>query len=282
MIELNGNTYALCLLDTNAASEMAKNPTRELRHYLEWSLGGQPMIVPCFSLFTIMELRRNTAVYEQFLEAFSPLPCVVLKSHEQLLEEEVAAYPDFSGINPILHAFLGLAGSPDQRLDAVVNNLFSNTWAREKEQSWLDGRDDVIAGVTSLVSNYPPEDNKYTESEIRTFLEIVVFEQLALRFMSFAKSRVDAGNAIRIDAFPSLKMSLFTVFYKFYVDNRRPSRSDAFDIIISAPTPYVDAIITERHQAEVLRKIKQRDAFVRNVTPYILKDFRLPLMRTGA
>ncbi len=83
-----------------------------------------------------------------------------------------------------------------------------------------------------------------------------------------------------IDLFTCPKIRF--VFYKFYVDNRRPSRSDAFDIIISAPTPYVDAIVTERHQAEVIRKIKQRDSFVSTVTPYILKDFRSPLAHSGA
>ncbi len=274
MIELNGHKYGLCLIDTNAASEMAKHLTDEFRNFLEWSLTDKPMMIPCFSIFTILELRRRPAVYEQFLERFSPFPSIVLKSPDQLLAEEVNSYPNPETIHPILHAFSGLATSPSNQMRNVLDLLFDTPDAKWQERTWLDGRDSAVAGMLSLVENYPPEDNKYTAKEIRTFIEITVFEQLAFRFMQFVKSQLDTGNAIDIDAFPSLKMTSFTVFYKFYVDNRWPSQSDAFDILIAAPIPYVDAVITERHQAEVLRKIKRRDKFVAELQIFILKDFQ--------
>jgi hypothetical protein len=82
-------------------------------------------------------------------------------------------------------------------------------------------------------------------------------------------------EVVDVDAFPSLKTSLYTAFHKFYVDKtRKPSRSDAFDIVISAGTPYVEAIVTENHQAEVLRKVKRVDDFIANVLVFTLKDFR--------
>lgn len=274
MIELNGKKYGLCLIDTNAVSEMAKHPTREFRHFLEWSLIDKPTMIPCFSMFTIMELRRRQDVYKQFLERFSPFPSVILKSHEQLLTDEENSYPNPKSINPILHAFLGLAAPSNKQLLNVLDTLFNSTKTQSLERAWLDARDPAITGMLSLIQNYPPEDSKYTTAEIRAFLEITVIEQLAFRFMQFVKPHVDAGTAINIDAFPSLKISLFTAFYKFYVDNRRPSQSDVFDIIIAAPTSYADAIITERHQAEVLRKVKQRDDFIENLSVFILKDFR--------
>jgi hypothetical protein len=41
-------------------------------------------------------------------------------------------------------------------------------------------------------------------------------------------------------------VSLYTAFHKFYVDkNRKPSDSDAFDIIIASDTPYVEGVVTE-------------------------------------
>jgi hypothetical protein len=62
-----------------------------------------------------------------------------------------------------------------------------------------------------------------------------------------------------MDAFPSLKAMTNAVFYKFYADlNRNPSNSDAFDVLISAALPYVEAIITESHLAEALRKTMRR------------------------
>ena len=82
-------------------------------------------------------------------------------------------------------------------------------------------------------------------------------------------------EAVRIDAFPSLKATMYTVWHKFYADRTRtPSASDAFDIIISSATPYVDAIITENHQAEALRKTKRFDEFIQDLLVFTLKDSR--------
>jgi hypothetical protein len=60
VITLNGNDYRLVLLDTNALSEFAKQGDG-FRHFLTWS-SAQPMFVPCFSLFSVLEMRRRPDV----------------------------------------------------------------------------------------------------------------------------------------------------------------------------------------------------------------------------
>lgn len=82
------------------------------------------------------------------------------------------------------------------------------------------------------------------------------------------------SDAIR-DVSASLKATALTVFHKFYADRtRKPSQSDAFDIVISAATPYVDAIVTEAHQAEALRKMRRLDEFLAHLRIYTVRDFR--------
>ena len=108
VIAINGNDYRLVLLDTNALSEFAKQG-ESLRHFLTWS-SAQPMFVPCFSLFSVLEMRRRPDVYGRFKELFRVLPCMLVKSHEQLLEDEVRCYSDPSGIDPTLLGFSMLGG----------------------------------------------------------------------------------------------------------------------------------------------------------------------------
>ena len=48
--------YPLCLLDTMAVSEMVKRPGGLFRHFLEWSHDAPRMFVPCFTVYTGMEL----------------------------------------------------------------------------------------------------------------------------------------------------------------------------------------------------------------------------------
>jgi hypothetical protein len=43
---------------------------------------------------------------------------------------------------------------------------------------------------------------------------------------------------------------------------------------VSSATPYAEAIITESHQAEALRKTKRRDAFIDRLEILTLRDLR--------
>lgn len=273
MVVLNETEYRLCLLDTNAASTIGKSPV-QLEHFLTWSLTSTPVLIPCFSVFTVLELRRRPEIYRLFLDLFRTVPCLLLKSHEQLLEEEVRHYPDFTAVDPILLAF-SLLGGEGMDLERVLNESFEGGEFREQERYWNEGQDEIVEGITSLVQNFPPEGRTYSPVEVKFFVETTAFTQLAMRSPGFAETIHDKDEAVDIAAFPSLKATALTVFYKFYVDRtRKPSRSDAFDIIISTAIPYVDAIVTEAHQAEALRKMKGQDEFIAHLLVYTLRDFR--------
>ncbi len=245
-----------------------------LRHFLTWSMEAKPAFVPCFSLFTVLELRRRPDVYRRFLELFRVIPCMVLKSHEQLLEEETSCYPDPSQIDPCLLGFSSLGGE-GMDLERVLSRAEEDELFGKQERYWNSSQDDVVEGITSLVANFPPEAETYSRSEIHGFVDIASFSQLAMRQRRFAEEVVGNNEAVEISAFPSLKATTYTVWHKFYADaTRKPSRSDAFDIIISAATPYVDAIVTENHQAEALRKTKRLDEFIKDLIIFTLRDFR--------
>jgi hypothetical protein len=274
MIRLGETDYRLCLLDTNAVSEMAKRP-KTLGQFLSWAHGTPPVFMPCFSLFTVLELRQNHSVYAQFMQWFGQVPCIILKSHEQLLEDEVNSYPDPSAIDPTLLGFSAGLGGEGNDLRKALPHAFGTKSVRKQERKWNDGRDEIVRGIGSLVANFPPERDTYTDSEIRFFLEVTGLQQLVLRAPGFAELIIDNGETVDVDAFPSLKATAYTVFHKFYSDRtRKPTRSDAFDIIIAAATPYVEAVITENHQAEVLRKTMRRDDFISDLNVFTLRDLR--------
>jgi hypothetical protein len=107
-------------------------------------------------------------------------------------------------------------------------------------------------------------------------MQMVGYQQIVLLGGgAFAEEMMSKGAAVDLEAFPSIKASLYTVFHKFYVDrSRKLLQSDAFDIIISSAAPYVDTIFTENHQAEVLRKTQKLDNFVQNLSIYTVSDLR--------
>lgn len=274
MLEINGNSYRLCLLDTNAVSEMVKNPDREFSTFLECLLPRGH--TPCFSLFSILELRQRTDVYGRFLDYFSVFPSLVLKSHQQLLCDEIARYPDPIGLDPVLLAPVAMRLPAGQSRREALEWLLDSPAISIDGEKWLDLRGDTLEGLIEHVPNFQPKGRSYLASEIRFFLEVVTLQQIAMHDYNFVSQTLARGKPVAIDAFPSVKMIAYTVFHKFYRDRgRKPTRSDVFDILISTLLPYVDAVITERHQAEVVRQVSAHDDCLKHLEVWTLRELRL-------
>jgi len=270
-IDLNGTIYKLCLLDTNAISEMVKRPSQEFRHFTDLTL--PKFYLPCFSVFSVLELRQRQDLYEKFLDLFSIYPCFILKSHMQLMREEMNNYPNPTGITPVLCGFPGML-HPENTLRKTLNLVFESQTNHDKENWWNQEKAQAVGDIVKLVDNYQPKKGTYTVKEIRLFLYLQVVSQLFMLSPDFLNSLNNKGDGIEVDSFPAAKMIVYTMFYKFYNDARRPKESDTFDFLISALTPYVDAIITESHQVEVVKKIKCIDHFLDNVEVYRIHDLR--------
>jgi hypothetical protein len=198
-----------------------------------------------------------------------------VKSHEQLMDDEVSSYPDPSNIDPTLLGF-SMLGGEGMDLVRVLDTASDDEFFRDRENYWNDGAQDIVRGIASLVGNFPPDADNYTRDEVRRFVEIVGFSQVAMRQPDFAKRTVEIENeAVNIGAFPSVKATTYVVWHKFYADrNRKWTRSDAFDIIIASAIPYVESLVTESHLAESLRKTKRIDDFIDHLTIHTLRDFR--------
>jgi len=80
---------------------------------------------------------------------------------------------------------------------------------------WSSEKIKILEGMLSLVQNYPPKGDKYTQNEIRSFVEIAGYQQIALRAHDFARRIADKESPVLIGSFPSIKITTFTVFYKF-------------------------------------------------------------------
>ncbi len=272
MITLNGNEYKLCLIDTNVVSEIIKHPDTIGQRYFEKMNPGK--YIPCFSLFTILELRQTEKVYNSFLEIFSIIPCFILKSLDQLFQDELDNYPDSDKVSPILVSCPRVLASKGLKLGELLELAFCQPKLRQAEHKWSSEKIEILEGMQKLVKNYPPKGEKYTQSEIRSFVEFAGYQQIALKAYDFARYMADKKCQVLVCSFPSIKIITLTTFYKFYIDKRRSLESDPFDIIISSAIPYVDAVVTEKHLADILMKVKRQDNFLNCLEIYRLKDFQ--------
>ena len=247
MININNRNYNLCLLDSNALSNLLSNPTNWFK-YIESAFGLNTIIG--YSIFTLAELRKRPELFSLYIDTFSKanFPSVILDGHESISIKEIDKYDVIDNINPIVLAPFAINDPILSNRDALYKVLNSTIFI-DRSQYWKENENDILTGIIELKNNYPPKCDKYTMEEIENFVEIVSLEQIAFRYSDFARSVIKSGSIINIENFPSIVTTAYVIFYKFYPDDRKPKNSDIFDIIISSILPYVDFFITERNFA---------------------------------
>lgn len=102
LLEIGESTYRLVGIDTNVISEVLREQGGARRGFISRFASGH---IACFSVYSTFELRQRPDIYEEFLEFFDIYPCMLLKNEEQLFEDELAAYPTATHIDPTLWGF---------------------------------------------------------------------------------------------------------------------------------------------------------------------------------
>ena len=256
LLRLNGHDYRLIGLDTNVISEIVREPGRMRSGFLSHF---SPGCLPCFTVYSTFELRRRPDLYAQFLDFFDVLPCGVLKSEDQLFADELAAYSSGEEIDPTLVLFSPLNRPTGTNLRNVMDVNFKNKAVLRRERKWLGLKSKLIRDWLALKANFPPKGESYTAEEGDAFVEKATRQRVQYLAPDWARARDTEGEQIRCAAFPSSRMILWTLFYRFYLANRTPETQDVFDVLISSPAPYLDAVVTEKHQAEIYKQVARRD-----------------------
>ncbi|MCK4252156.1 hypothetical protein KAX97_11960 [candidate division WOR-3 bacterium] len=271
MININNKQVKLCLLDTNVLSELLKNK----KPYLKRLCALYPFsdYVHCYSAFSITEIKRISYLYEKYLDVFSLIPSLIMNGHEAIFQEELKHYVDRNHeIKSWAIAPFAIKSRRQMSPRHKLRYVLSQRDIMEKEKHWLASCNETLTGILSLKENYLPEGRKYTKKEITNFVDIVTTTQIILRARDFVQQSLNDGKAVDINLFPSIKSTIYMVFYKFYPDNRKPKKSDVFDIIICSLLPYVDAFITDSHQSEVINKIKRVDNLLNHLDNRSIKS----------
>lgn len=267
--------YRLCGLDTNVFSELVKDP----RTYLPGItriLGDSPSLL-CFSPYTLFELRARPDLFARFVEIFDVYPCAILKNEEQLVEAEVDAYGQQAPVDPLLFGFSYLNRSRGTNLKNLLEVVFAHNTTAERERDWPALKLELLRDWIALRANYPPKGRTYVLTEAKEFARRVAIQQLEDRAPAFVARIRSKGERLDVSRFPSLRMMLLTLFFRVYEPlGRKPTPQDVFDVLIAAPTPYLDVVITENMQAAILGKARRVLSALRDVEVLTLRQVREP------
>lgn len=269
MIEANGNLYKLALVDTCIISEFIKQRGQSFSKKLILKFCEDS--IPSFSIQTFKELKFVPDLYDEFFSIFRSFPSLVMKDHEKIYEEELSYYEEKRQINPGL---TNLFNNPFSKENLDIKKVMELLYTPEMQKKFENDKSIILEGILSLKKNYPAKNQRYTKKEIEEFVESAVLTQLVLRNREWVQKKLDREKVIEIDRFPSLKIMAYVIFYKFYISDRKPQLSDVPDILMASLYPYIDVVLLEKNQAEMIRQIQTRHSFCTQLEVHTMRDFR--------
>ena len=268
----SGNTYKFCLLDTNALSEIVKHLEREGRGFMEefppsnW--------VPCWTVYNLIELRRAADVYEQWLTFFSIYPSFVLKPFQDLLSDEVAAHASGADVCPLLRAFTPFGADQSYHLRSFVDKLFNQPALASLEKTWPDEQQKTLETWLARKANFAVTSESANAHDADNYVLHAGVETVARLHPEWARPFCESGKIPDLDALPSLKVMLYSQYYRLHDPHWSPRAQEVTDVEIMAAAPYMDAVVTENFQGEVLKKIRHKVRGLDRLRVARLRDLR--------
>jgi len=268
----SGNSYNLCLLDTNALSEIVKHPEDEGRGFKQnFSPSSN---APCFTVYNLFELRRKPDLFKAFVAFFRIYPCFLLKPHPMILDEERRTNGNTALVSPLMNAFSQEGVDLSYDFEYFMNRMFASSFFLELEHDWRDEETATLAVWMKRKENFNPKRPVPNASDADEYLEEAGMQSLIASDLEWARKEIGAGRVPNINHFPSLQVVLYSQYYRLYDPHWRPKPQDVTDLLIVSVTPYMDAVITEAFQAEILKKIRKKVLGLDNLQVATLRDIR--------
>lgn len=247
MRNIGSGQYNLLLIDSNVISEIVHNGSVESSSFFNYSLKNDTIV--CFSFYNVLEIRNgHHERWESFLDIFSKFPCAILKPFWQIILDELELYENESDeLYPIFNHFSLLGKNSSYHFRTWVEKILELA-----EESLIYEQDIFLRAI-----NYFNNRRDLSEQRVKKeFAKRMKIEKLSPTLLK----KSELHTLYNDESLPSLQV-MFQSFYHGYVYLKRDLLiSDFNDIAIASCAPYIDALITEKYQSqlliEILRKIK--------------------------
>lgn len=266
---IGNNDYKLLYLDTNALRAIVGNENGCGKGFFEKFFGKETKYVPCFSYANVCELRSKKEIYQNFIEFFSQISCLMFYHYRMLIQEEYKAYKENRDVvfsKEVMGVFVPKEFKQGHEFDVFINtmaNCLEDLLNQEKKDlslivdDWENKRDEFEKlGITKDKTR----EDLFLACEMPTVIKDLDYEKVILR---------KQNDYIY---FPTVRMLEYSLFQRAQITKKPIKNNDVMDCMISAFTPYVDAIITEGFQANVCKKAKKHIPEMNNLEIYTLKD----------
>jgi hypothetical protein len=243
-------TYPYCVyFDANIISMIVEHPEwyRPLFNFL-----FENHFCIAVSDTLLIALSQETIIQADFNTFFTLLPSAKIKSFEAVIEEEVKSYPKM-----LIDALSLWSTDSDFSKETITSWLISDK-IKEAQRKQLLHAKKMKQYLESVKSNFPPSNlGKYNSGQAEIFAWMLTVQWLKGSHPEFMKKLNENRRLLKAEAFPSIQLFAYYVYYKCYVDNKQPKALPDFGNLFNLfYFPYCKLVILERDMCSILNKIK--------------------------
>ena len=202
----------------------------------------------------LVELSQATRKQADFNTFFTLLPSAEIKNFEAVIGEEVKSYPK-------VRTDKFLLWSADSKFgEETLTSWLVSDKIKEAQKRQLLYAKKMKAHLESVKSRFPPSNQgKYNREQAEIFAWLVTGQWLRGSHSNFMKKLNENRLLLKAEAFPSIQLFAYYVYFKYYLDSRQPrSLSNYGDLFHLFYFPYCKLIILGRNMANFLNQIKSR------------------------
>lgn len=278
-INLGKDEYKLILLDTNAIREVITNTNLSGKGFFEKFFINNVKYISCFSIYNLIEIMPYADIFEKFIKFFSTIPCLMFYPIKLAIDQEYHQYCLGKKLiidNQVAQVFIPVIGNDMYNFKKFANGMkkdekFINTIKKDIEQlkdiakDWEEQRNSkgkLLKGME--MPNDFIDEKFYFDQEYETITKDIQNWEITI-----------GSKKIDIKEFPILRIMAYSQFNRVHLTKKEIKPNDVMDIRIGGIVPYVDAVVTENHQADIYRKAKKYILQMNQVEIYTLRDIRL-------
>lgn len=268
----SGNEYLLCLLDTNILSEIIKNPTSVGRNFIEKFSAST--YVPCITLYNIIELRRQPELFDAYCDLFSIYSHFLLKPYRLIWQLEIKKGGKLNSNEVLMNSFSPLGSNPSYDISTFFTQIFDDPTIAAFERDWRKNETEVLDFWLESRQNFSPGMKVANAKDAERYLEEAGLQTLIGIDLEWAKNEIKSGRVPNVHKYPSMQVMLYSQYYRIHDSHWKPKPQEVTDVSIIAASPYVDVVLVENFQAEILRKIRSKISGMENLEIGTLRDLR--------
>ncbi len=263
---LDNNSYSMSkgtgylYLDTNILCYVADHPSlwSSLRTLLY-----KKRLRLAISDVHFAELHDATRKHEKIADLFCFVPACLINSGENLLRDEIHAYPN----TPDDPLFLSALSSQTHDRSIILTNLRSQQ-LQDSRSEMRHIANHMHAIIVERMQNFKPSPTGvYTKKQAPLFVHHAVIQQLMNQAPEFLLRFQDDHSRLSVDSFLSLRLGPLVAFFKYYLGKRRPiAPNDLGDQLHLQYFLYCNLVITEKDNAEIFSQAQTIEPFPDTLT----------------